>query len=179
MNCSIRIYKSIALAVCLLASGSMNALAASVAASSLFAADSPKTLLEQLYAAHQPWAHKDALENDATLPRWFDEELVRRILADRHCKAPDWGVGNLDFDPVLDAQDYGDHGIGDLRFRKLPGAGERWEASFLLFPGVSDRRTKIVYWMVKEKGVWKIGDIEYREGKVHTTLLHILAPKCE
>jgi len=152
---------------------------ACVLASSVFAADSPKALLEQLYAAHQPWIHKDALEDDAALPHWFDAELVRLILADRHCKAPGWGVGNLDFDPILAAQDYGDHGLGDLRFRKLPNAGERWEASFLLFPGISDRRTKIVYRIVKEKGDWKIGDIEYHDGKVQTTLLHILAPKCE
>ncbi len=150
-----------------------------VAAFPLFGAGSPKALLERLYAAHQPWAQKDALDDDAGLSRWFDAELVREYLADRHCNAPDWGVGNLDFDPILDAQDYGDHGLGDLRFRKLPGAGERWEASFLVFPGVSDRRTKIIYRMVKEKGLWKIGDIEYHDGKVHTTLLHILAPKCE
>ena len=148
--------------------------------SAVFAADgSPRALLERLYAAHQPWAQKDALDDDAMLPVWFDAKLVRQLLADRHCKAPEWGVGNLDFDPILDAQDYGEDGHGDLRFRKLEGPGERWEASFLLFPGVSDRRTKIVYRMVKEKGAWKIGDIEYHNGKIHSTLLHILAPKCE
>lgn len=135
----------------------------------------PETLLRALYAAHQPWKQKDAL-TDQSLPKYFDANLVKQILADRHCSAPDWGVGNLDFDPVLNAQDFGDNGIGDLKIRRLDDrTAEKWQVSFLLFPGVSKERTTLVYRLVQSSGAWRISDIDYGD----FTLLKILAPPCK
>lgn len=78
----------------------------------------PEAVLKHLYAAHQPWAQKDVL-SDGSLGDYFDETIVRLVRADKECQAPDWGVGNLDFDPILDGQDWGDAGIGDLQIRRL------------------------------------------------------------
>ncbi|HSY50880.1 MAG TPA: hypothetical protein VLC46_18900 [Thermoanaerobaculia bacterium] len=135
----------------------------------------PEAALRRLYAAHQPWAQKDVL-SDGTLGNYFDEKIVRLVKADQECKAPDWGVGNLDFDPILDGQDYGDTGIGDLQIRRIgDGKANRYEVSFLLFPGESKDRTHLVYSLAKSAGRWRITDIQYEE----TTLLKILAPPCK
>jgi len=135
----------------------------------------PEALLKRLYAAHQPWAQKDVL-SDGTLGEYFDDKIVRLVRADRECKVPDWGVGNLDFDPILDAQDYGDNGIGDLQIRRLgDGKANRFEVSFLLFPGVSKVRSRLVYSLSKSSGHWRITDIQFKSG----TLLKTLAPPCK
>ena len=135
----------------------------------------PETVLRRLYAAHQPWAKKDVLF-DGTLGDYFDEKIVRLVRADRECKAPDWGVGNLDFDPILDGQDYGDSGIGDLQIRRIGDEkANRFEVSFLLFPGASKVRSRLVYSLAKFAGRWRITDIQYEKG----TLLKILAPPCK
>lgn len=135
----------------------------------------PEAVLKALYAAHQPWAGKDVL-SDGHLSDFFDENVVRRVRADRDCKAPGWGVGNLDFDPILAAQDFGDHGIGDLQINRTDGgAAEKYEVTFFLFPGVSKVKTRLVYRLVKSAGRWRIADIEYEK----TTLLQILAPPCK
>jgi hypothetical protein len=136
----------------------------------------PEGVLQHLYAAHQPWAGKDVL-SDGSLPDYFDEDIVRLIRADRECQAPDWGVGNLDFDPVLSGQDYGDAGIGELQFRHLGGTGRatRYEVSFLLFPGVSNVRTRLVYRLAKASVGWRISDIQYER----TTLLRVLSRPCK
>lgn len=146
-----------------------------VAASSFGQSDAgPEAVLKRLYAAHQPWAQKDVL-SDGSLRDYFDETIVRLVRADKECRAPDWGVGNLDFDPILDGQDWGDAGIGDLQIRRIgSGKEKRYEVSFLLFPGVSNVRTHLVYTLAKSAGRWRITDIQYKRG----TLLKILAPPC-
>ena len=135
-------------------------------------ATGPETLLRALYASHQPWANKDVL-NDGHMSDFFDARLVRLIDADRNCKAPDWGVGNLDFDPILSAQDYGDNGIAGLQIKHL--GAEKYEVSFLLFPGVSKERTRLTYSLAKTSRGWRITDIQYE----NTTLLKVLAPPCK
>jgi hypothetical protein len=134
----------------------------------------PEAVLKHLYAAHRPWAQKDVL-SDGSLVDYFDEKILRLVRSDKECQAPDWGVGSLDFDPVLDAQDWGDAGIGDLQIRRI-GATKmtRYEVSFLPFPGVSKDRTHLVYTLAKLAGRWRITDVQYKE----STLLKILAPPC-
>ena len=135
----------------------------------------PEAVLEALYASHQPWAKKDVLR-DGHMSDFFDETIVRLVRADQDCRAPDWGVGNLDFDPILDAQDWGDSGIGDLRIKRISGGvANRYEVSFLLFPGVSKVRTRLIYRMVESKGRWRVADIQYQR----STLLRVLAPPCK
>jgi hypothetical protein len=135
----------------------------------------PETVLRRLYAAHQPWAKKDVL-SDGSLGNYFDDKIVHLVRADKECRAPDWGVGNLDFDPILSGQDWGDSGIGDLQIRRVGGEkANRYEVSFLPFSGVSKDRTRLVYSLAKSSGHWRITDIQYET----TTLLKILAPPCK
>lgn len=134
----------------------------------------PEAVLKALYSAHQPWAGKDVLR-DGHISDFFDETVVRLVRADRDCKAPGWGVGNLDFDPILAAQDWGDNGIGDLQIKRMEGAPEKYEVTFFLFPSVSKVKTRLLYRLVKSAGRWRIADIEYEK----TTLLHVLAPPCK
>ncbi|MFO1492930.1 MAG: hypothetical protein U1F77_20145 [Kiritimatiellia bacterium] len=136
--------------------------------------DSPGAAVAALYAAHQPWKNRSVdLADPAALRRHFDPGLAE-LLA--RAAAQDNRV--LDFDPVLDAQDFGDWPDGlPLTLTDLSAPGRvLWRASFPLFPGrtrAEDRR--VDYELVRTGDGWRIHDMLHHHGDRVSSLRTVLA----
>lgn len=133
-------------------------------------------LLKRLYAEHQPWRQQDVMKG-AALEKFFEQSLYRLYRRDRDCQAPGWGVGLLDFDPILDGQDFDDQGISSPTFQNV---GQRDAATYLvtfqLFPKLSETRQEVQYRLRKSGKEWRIFDIGYSKGR---SLRQILSSPCE
>jgi hypothetical protein len=141
----------------------------------------PDSLLRRLYAAHQPWfGHDIWLDETAGTPslgRFLDEPLVRLFHLDDACKERTGGVGFLDFDPFLDAQDYDDLGLSELKIHCTPeNKSATCEVSFQLFHDRPDSRQQLGYSLNLSPKGWRIHDIAYESG---ASLLGTLSRPCE
>ncbi|MES2046784.1 MAG: DUF3828 domain-containing protein [Pseudomonadota bacterium] len=144
--------------------------------------NAPDTLVRSLYQAHQPWAKKEVQLSDARQATLFlSPSLGRLIQLDEACSKKTQEIANLDFDPILAAQDYDERGIGNLTIKLLSTTSSlaRVEASFLWRPDDEKTRTKITYSLLKFGEHWKIDDISYREPASLKTLLSKPIAECK
>ena len=108
-----------------------------VTSSAVAAGDGPEEVIRALYKAHRPWEHKKLnLGNRAVLSKYFSPELTKLFLKnaqlERDC--PKGDLCGLDFDPILDAQDFDDHLDFKLHITEAtPPQTGRFEARFKLF----------------------------------------------
>jgi hypothetical protein len=144
-------------------------------------ASTPDSLLRRLYAAHQPWSGKDVrVDRDALaegrLARLLDESLLGLFRVDDNCKRSTGGVGLLELDPFLAAQDYG-LGLSDLGIQCVTaGKSATCKVSFQLFSDQPDTRQILDYRLVLSPEGWRIHDIEYQRG---LSLAATLSQPCE
>lgn len=120
---------------------------------------SPQDLMRELYRVHQdgegplltPTAH-------AQRQIYFTKALADALDAELNRPNSD-EVGNLDFDPFYNAQDFE---IKDLDFAvaKVSGNATTAIARFKNF----DQTVEIVYRLLQDADGWRIDDIEYAEG---------------
>lgn len=142
----------------------------------------PESLLRALYASHEPWRGEDLLDGvgpgeEDPLARYLDGSLLRLLRSDDDCRRRTGGVGLLDFDPFLDAQDYDDAGLSRLAFEASSSRGTaRCVVSFLLFSGEPQSARRLVYELVRTADGWRIRDVDYGKGR---TLARILSGRCE
>jgi hypothetical protein len=144
--------------------------------SQVCSAEQAVDLLWQLYAEHQPWRGQTVMKG-AALEKFFEHSLYRLYRRDRDCQAPGWGVGLLDFDPILDGQDYDDQGISTPTIKNV---GQRdsgtYQVSFQLYPKFPETRREVQYHLRKSAKEWRIFDIGYSKGR---SLRQILSSPCE
>ena len=115
-----------------------------------FAYDTPKALLDDLYA---PYSKGDSFDWSA-----WDEAKFRsaplNALFDKDAKEANGDMGRLDFDPYIDGQDYqiSDLKIGDPA---IVGDTAKVEVTFKNFDTADD----LMFTLVKEADGWKIDDV--------------------
>src|SRR4029453_4293838 len=137
-----------------------------VASSAVTAGDDPEEVIRALYKAHRPWEHKGLdLRNPALLSKYFSPELTKLFLknaqVERDC--PKGDLCGLDFDPILDAQDFDDHLDFKLHITEAtPPQTGRFEARFKLFNEEKPEHERVlVFQLVQLKNGWRIDDIIY------------------
>ena len=136
------------------------------AAFAVAAEDAPEEVIRALYKAHQPWNHKGLnLHSRAVLSKYFSPELTKLFLknaqVERDC--PKGDLCGLDFDPILDAQDFDDHLDFKLHITEAtPPQTGRFEARFSLFNDEKPEHERVlVFQLVQLKNGWRIDDIIY------------------
>ena len=137
-----------------------------VASFAVAAEDALEEVIRALYKAHQPWKHKGLnLRSRAVLSKYFSPELTRLFLknaqVERDC--PKGDLCGLDFDPILDAQDFDDHLDFKLHITDAtPPQTGRFEARFKLFNEEKPEHERVlVFQLVQLKNGWRIDDIIY------------------
>lgn len=135
---------------------------------------SPEKLLRYIYSAYRPWRG-----NEVARDKIFDTELLDLFQRDEFCSKAGGGVGSVDFDPFLDAQDFDDEkGISIPRLRVVGNhTPDVYEVSFRLFPRLpGDSQRKLLYTFVGSNGTYRIADIAYSKGY---SLKQLLSQPCD
>ena len=137
-----------------------------VASSAVAAEDRPEEVIRALYKAHRPWEHKELnIRSRAVLSKYFSPELTKLFLknaqVERDC--PKGDLCGLNFDPILDAQDFDDHLDFKLHITEAtPPQTGRFEARFKLFNDEKPEHERVlVFQLVQLKNGWRIDDIIY------------------
>lgn len=95
--------------------------------------------------------------NRDLLSPWFSAELTRQFLAnDKACQDVDADACNLDFDPIIDAQDYDDVYSTLHTGRIGTGAPVRVKVDFI---NLGERKT-MTYTLIQVDDGWRIADIQ-------------------
>ena len=142
------------------------ALSIVVASFAVAAEDAPEEVIQALYKAHRPWEHKELnLGNRTVLSKYLSPELTKLFLnnaqLERDC--PKGDLCGLNFDPILDAQDFDDHLDFKLHITEAtPPQTGRFEARFKLFNEEKPEQERVlVFQLVQLKNGWRIDDIIY------------------
>jgi hypothetical protein len=143
------------------------------ASAACFGADtkksSPEDFIRSVYRFHQPWKEQpDWFGDKRTLSKYFDKELTALFIKDDECQKREQGVCNLDFDPIYNAQDFGEEPI-NLQIAAVTGEPDLFNVTFTNL----GTRT-LVYKLTNTPGGWRISDIKYPEGP---SLKEILSPE--
>ena len=141
------------------------------------AENAPEEVIRALYKAHQPWKHKELnLRSRAVLSKYFNPELTKLFLknaqVERDC--PKGDLCGLEFDPILDAQDFDDHLDFKLHITEAtPPQPGRFEARFKLHNGEKPEQEQVlIFQLVHLKTGWRIDDIVYT--KENTSLKEVI-----
>jgi hypothetical protein len=146
-------------------------LTAALTASS-YAAESPEDFLRGLYKVHLARWKKDIywFDKRKELEKYFDADLTLLFLKDEQCKEKTQEVCNLEFDPILDAQDFDERVQFQLKVQKIPHKTKvRYKVTF-----TNGAPKNIIYELIETPAGWRITDIIYSEG---SPLKQILSAK--
>jgi hypothetical protein len=122
---------------------------------------SPAALVRELYTVHE--TKNDPFTQPRTiLGKYFDKTLLSLYIKDTSGD----GVGNLDFDPLYDAQDFN---IKDLSVALMSQqkASAEVAASFKNM----GKNEKIVFSLSAGEDGWRISDIKYSDGRTLKKIL--------
>lgn len=134
---------------------------------------SPERLIRSVYSEHQPWKKKTIILQDKdSLARYFDEQLSELILKENECVKTTRELCNLDFDPIMDAQDF-EATKPDLKIIKVQSKVDSLSYK-VTFTNISKRT--LIYQLCDANNGWKICDIVYPDGN---TLKSILSKKID
>lgn len=134
----------------------------------------PEEIIRQIYADHQPWTRKFIDFGDtAGLRKYFDESLVALIQKDIDTSVATESIGCMDFDPLLDAQDFDDAGITSPQIRRIR---DRSRVLFeVAFTGRSEAwkewKVKLLFELTKTPQGWRVHDITYKSGHALRAIL--------
>lgn len=130
-------------------------------------AASPDAVVRELYRVHRngygPLFEKRGKKYHE---KFFDKNLAGLIWKDL-TETPADMVGNLDFDPLYNAQD-----IKITKFRIGAPVVEGEKVTVPVSFNNFGKKTSMKFLMVNESGVWKIGNIDYGDGNDLVKLLN-------
>ncbi len=130
---------------------------------------SPTSVIRDLYRVHNNGrGHLFEARGKVSLYKFFDKQLADLILKDIH-DTPAGDVGNLDFDPLYNAQD-----MKITQFQIGSPALEGDKATVVVSFKNIGKLTKVKFRMVKRKQAWKIENIDYGDD---LDLIKILSTK--
>lgn len=134
---------------------------------------SQEGLIRSVYSQHQPWKKKTIIfQNKEGLARYFDEPLSELILKENECVKKTRELCNLDFDPIMGAQDF-EATKPDLKIIKVQSKVDGLSYK-VTFTNIS--KQTLIYQLCNTNYGWKICDIVYPDGN---TLKNILSKKTE
>ena len=119
----------------------------------------PETVVRELYRVHRNgYGHVFEKQGRKLQQKFFDRKLAALIWKDVTRPNQD-EVGNLDFDPLYNAQDIQ---IKNLRVGAgvVKGLTATVPVTFMNY----DQRVRIEFRLVNTKGGWKISNIDYGQG---------------
>lgn len=93
-----------------------------------------------------------------SLSMYFDAALTDLFITDAECQQREHGICNLDFDPIYDAQDFGDK-TTSLKVSKVEGKPGQFAVTFT---NIGTRT--LIYTLNKTRDGWRISDIRYSKG---------------
>lgn len=127
----------------------------------------PEAFIREIYADRKA-------EDVVYLERYCDPSLARLLQKDEECSEKTGEVTNLDFVPILDAQDIDDEGVSRLVIKQI--SDTVYDVSFLLFPNDPNSKRELQYTLVHTRKGWRIHDIRYWASR--KTLREILSKPC-
>jgi hypothetical protein len=130
----------------------------------------PENLIIGLYKEYKPeninkLTEKQRLhlglrfDKPEAVSRYFDETLTKLIRQEENCKKRTREICNLDFDPVLNAQDFDEATPFNLKMKRVAEAPVRYKVTF-----TNGGRQSLIYELRQTKNGWKISNIIYPEG---------------
>lgn len=138
-------------------------------ASTAAEAGGPRGPVEHIYAHYVGSSDVGFFPTDAGARSLFTARM-NALLDGEEALADAQGIGHLDFDPFVNAQDFRVENL-KLTSRELGDGRAVVEARFLNF-GAANR---IVYDVVVEDGAWRIDDVSSPDGDYRWRLSDILA----
>ena len=119
----------------------------------------PETIVKELYRVHRNGAgHVFERRGRKLQQKYFDQKLAALIWKNLS-ETPEGEVGNIDFDPLYNAQDMK---IKNFRVgaSTINGNTATVPVTFMNF----DQRVRLVFSLVNTKQGWKVSNIDYGEG---------------
>ncbi len=126
--------------------------------------DSPEAIVQTLYHNFSSGNTSIVDQDQETLSRYFNTEMVNLILQDRACAERTQGICNLDFDILHNTQD---PQISDLQI----GTFDSTERTVTVTFKNDSRPETIIYQMENTSRGWRIADIQYPGEESLKTLL--------
>ncbi len=135
--------------------------------------ESPEAFVRRFFKEYLATFEKNYwFDKEKKLSQYFDRNLTSLFLKDEECKKKEQGICNLDFDPIIDAQDYDENIYSTLKVEKVGSASAN--RIKVTFRNLGTRTTVIYTLRPTEKG-WRINNITYPQ--THSTLVNILSQK--
>lgn len=134
-------------------------------------AETPEVFIQKIYMSY----HKPSSEGEIdftkreSLAKYFDGDLTDLFIKDFECQKREQGVCNLDFDPILEAQDFEE--TKNLKIVHVSGQPNVFNVTFTNL----GTRT-LIYTLKKTPKGWRISDIKYPE---RSSLKELLSRKVE
>lgn len=121
-------------------------------------ADSPENFISSLYKYHlSQYDNKYWFDNKEKLSKYFDSNLTALFLRDDECKNKTQGICNLDFDPIIDAQDLDNKYPVSIEVKRLNYNSQT--RCKVIFTNITKRT--IFYVLRRTKLGWRVSDITY------------------
>lgn len=119
----------------------------------------PENTVRELYRAHRDGSGRVFEKRGRKLQQKFFDRKLAALIWKNLSETPEGEVGNLDFDPLYNAQDtrVRNFRVGDGTVR---GDTATVPVTFLNF----DQRVGLVFSLVNTKEGWKVSNIDYGEG---------------
>lgn len=131
-------------------------------------ADSPENFIRSLYKYHLSQYDKNYwFDNKEKLSKYFDSTLIALLLHDEKCKNETHGICNLDFDPIIDAQDLDNKYPVSIEVKRLNYKSQTH--CKVIFTNITKRT--ICYELRRTKLGWRVSDITYSNGQSLKKLL--------
>jgi len=123
--------------------------------------ESAEEFIRRLYNDHLTQYVKNEywFDDKQILNKYFDSNLTKLFLLDEKCKEETGDVCNLDFDPIIDAQDYDEKYPTEIVIREEAREKNRYKVEF------TNLGKRIIFYDLQktDKG-WRITDINYPNG---------------
>jgi hypothetical protein len=131
-------------------------------------ADSPENFIRNLYKYHLSQYDKNYwFDNKEKLSKYFDSTLTALFLHDEECKERTQEICNLDFDPIIDAQDLDNNYPVNFKVKMLVCKSQT--CCKVIFTNITKRI--LIYKLSRTKLGWKISDIIFSNGQSLKKLL--------
>ena len=119
----------------------------------------PETIVKELYRAHRNGAGHIFEKQGRKLQQKFFSPSLAALIWKNLAQTPEGEVGNIDFDPLYNAQ--------DTRIRNFRVGGSNIKDNTATVPVTFmnfDQRVRLVFSLVNTKQGWKVSNIDYGEG---------------
>lgn len=130
-------------------------------------ANSPVALVKELYRVHKQGRGPILTgKNKSVLLKYFDKDITEMMWKELTSKSDE--VGNLDFDPFYNAQDF-----EPKNFKVAEPVGDDKQSSVKVTFDNFDRHEVIEYKLINTDKGWRIKDLVYSDGNTLTKILNM------